>query len=637
MITLGCGITARGIMRGIVCGVLGVVSLVLVASRESCAEAPAASSSSTPAKETGERLSIPGQLRDAQEKPIAGAKLWLAVSRSHEVTFDGPTVLARAESDGAGDFVLAPLKSSQRLMPRNDSTQYQIWVWKPGYELGIWTFLQDLPTAAVEIRLQPEPVAEYLIRNVDGSPAAGATVKATLIEKGKARFNRQPTELFPLLERKTGADGRVRLAGLTRKEIRALEISSAEGGAQYHSNENSVPEVVTLMPTGSLEGELQFPGGKAPDVSQLRIRISTILRDPPNADKFSSGMALVTPDRQGRFLVPKIGAGMIMEQFRYPEEFPFRSPPLATQDLKAGANVKLVLPLKAAVKVTRQIREVASQEPLSGIGVHLASRDSLWTITDSRGEFSAWLIPEVRYHTVYDVPEDIVVRYSAAIHETRIPQNAAGRDLPPVELIRGRTVTGFVVSPTGERMAGVTVAINWNDPQETFGVSSGDDAIRGRIYPRTDEKGMFRVKNVLPGVEVTMTAMRSGVRLANTLTVAPKEHGPYRIKTFPLDFISLKGKVVDRAGRGMPETEIELRLRAPGEAKGRVAERIVTDANGEWETPKYLPRDYQYQLRLPQYPQRVRSQRDKLVGESTAWEQTNAGRLADLVVERVGP
>ena len=61
------------------------------------------------------------------------------------------------------------LQSDVNKFVKNKSTQFQIWIRKPGYALTQHVNAGNIPQKSIKILLLPEPVVDIKIRNADGS------------------------------------------------------------------------------------------------------------------------------------------------------------------------------------------------------------------------------------------------------------------------------------------------------------------------------------------------------------------------------------------------------------------------------------------------------------------------------------
>jgi len=577
-----------------------------------------------------ETLPIAGRLIDKHGEPVAKARVWLVVEEKWENSWQGPPVIADSFSTDSGHFELQPLKSKVNQFVKGDSTTFQIWVWKSHFALTRHVTHRKLPGKPVEIRMLPEPKNEFQLRNPDGSPCTDATVTVSVVKFPDDDYQSVPETIRRRFEVNSGIDGKFMVRGVGRDHVVSLHFMSPQWGAQsygFHGRGRRIPTQHTLRRTGSITGRLILPPESRADLSQVNLRVATLESTKHGLDETRAAFALVQPDRSGQFAIPAIAAGTIRVFCDEPDGFGFRydSPP-EELSVKPGFKAKLEISMSPAVLVTRQLREAVTRKPLPGIRAHLQhGNQNIQARTDQEGRFSAWILPGVRYHTVYDYPDEYIIQLRQDNEVTQAPAGVVKHELPPIELLRGRTIEGTVVDPSGHPLADVRVGANWKDPREDFGFAILGVAVNARRWGTTNSEGHFRITGIFPQSGVTLTPVRAEVILGPSVSVAADDLQAVRMETNPFDFISLTGRIVDMAAKPIAGAEVLVQLRESD--KTCHAWRAVTDAQGKFTTPAHFPREFKYRIMVQSQFQDV---------AASPWQSpVDAGQLfPDFAVDR---
>ncbi len=572
---------------------------------------------------------IRGRLIDERAEPVSDALIWFTVKEQWEHTYEGPPVVAHARSEADGSFSLKPPSEKMDQFVKSPSTQFQIWVQKAGFALTRYVHRGAMPPEAVEIGMSPEPSVEFRIRNADGTPCSGAAV--TLIS---ARFPKDSYVVIPEAIRehlvtRTDDDGRVQVVGLKHKEIVTLEFAKMDLGRQgysFYARGRRMPTDLKLRNVGALNGQLVFPKGSKADPSRVKVRIVTMNTTEHGEDEYWHGESKVQLDRRGRFSIPRIAEGTVRVFIDEPDEFAFRSdPPAEGLVVKPDKTARLEIPMRKTVKVTRLLLDRNTKKPIRGVRVLMQNRHQhIYARTDDDGRFTARILPDVRYHTVYNLPSGYINLNRESMFETFVPGGAADHVLDPIEFLRGRTIEGTVVDSSGRPLVGVQVAANWDAPDEDFGIGVAMVAVQGRRWATTDSAGRFRLDRIHPDVDVTLTPVRAQVVLGKS-QLAPKNDTPVRLETNAFKFISLSGRVVDLDGNPIAGAEYLIYLIRS--SKQYHSFRGVTDGDGLFETPAHFPTKFEYKLA-------VQSQWNDVVASPALAPAQSGSQFSDVKVDR---
>ena len=463
--------------------------------------------------------------------------------------------------------------------------------------------------------------------------ANNATVTLLNVRMNSKSSDRIPKPLWKYLTTHSNAKGIVRVAGVKRSQIISLNFNKPDSGEQqfnFYVQQQQLPKEIRLRKTGSVKGRLILPKGIKKDLSKVKLRIATLSTTLHGQDFSWYGHAIVYPTKEGRFQIPAIAEGTVRVFVTEPEGFMLRAEP-PTSDLIVTSNdtSTLKIPLQKAVRMTRLIRNAKTKKPISGIRVHLQNRhQNIGAITDQQGKFSTWILPNVPYHTVYNIPEGYINRNIDAFLSTTVSSDAKEKELPPIELLQGRTITGTVVDSSGKPFAGIRVGVDWSDPKEDFGESVAN-SIGARKWGKTDAKGHFQITKVHPDVDLTITPVRAGVRLGDTIKMLANDTRPIQLQTNKFYFVSLNGRVIDKTGSPVAGVPIRIFVAKDKKAKenSMLAAYHLTDKEGRFKTKAHLPRQYMYRLS-------VSPQNHDIAVSTWMRPETVGTTFADMIVER---
>ncbi|MBX6314252.1 MAG: carboxypeptidase regulatory-like domain-containing protein [Isosphaeraceae bacterium] len=553
------------------------------------------------APEAARTVPIAGTVSDADGRPVAGAEVMLTEGPpppSETVRWSlpvprPPEVLRRARADAEGRFQL-------ELPPRGEPVAwlrrpFVLWAAGPG---ATWA-LRLIPDAwppdgpPVHLRLaQSEPMALRVL-DPEARPVAGARLRPV-----RVRGVTMPAELADRLAAETDAAGGARLA-VAADDLELIRVAAEPFGLQQlrppRPNAEGI-RTLRLAPVGRVAGRLTAADPQA--VRGVTVRLRSFVD--PSADLTGvGGVAEVSTDDDGRFTVPALAAGMLAVALDLHWDLPFRGRFTAQPPVQPGETTEVEIPLQRATLLTGVVREQGSGRPLPGVVVCLGLDLNTPPVrTDAEGRYSAYYaLPNVSIDLI-ELPKGYYW-LGLGIPTQSIPPGAEEFMLPPRELAHGVTVRGRVVDAEGRPAPGAEVSGYWPRPER----------LAIPVMAVADRTGAFTITGVDPRVEVRLSA-----RLGDATTAAPApawpEKEPVTLRISPEHAIALEGRVVGPesqplAGasvriaarkRGAEDFEVELTHFITFDDEGR--QRLRTDADGRFRTPRRLRPDLEYRAEV---------------------------------------
>ncbi len=260
----------------------------------------------------------------------------------------------------------------------------------------------------------------------------------------------------------TDRDGRAKLPFFALEQIYDLEVVADNLGKQvfspsYFVNGKKILRTeFTLQAPGRLEGRVV---SEQPELFRSMF-ISIDTDDPSSQRGECKGVVTVTPDADGRFVIPTIVPGWVQLYARLADErIPVRPRLIGYHQLEVapGRTTRLEIPLEAARKVTGLVRVKGTGEPVKGALVaacfgEVAQSDK--ATTDSKGRYSAMVLPgPLRLQVIYTGRKDLIQAGEPWLARIPVPEGTSDFELPPVELSKTKTVIGRLLDHDGKPLA----------------------------------------------------------------------------------------------------------------------------------------------------------------------------------------
>jgi hypothetical protein len=208
----------------------------------------------------------------------------------------------------------------------------------------------------------------------------------------------------------------------------------------------------TLLPVGRIEGRVV---AEQPEL--FRRMLVSIKTTNPGSHGECNGVAIVSPDADGRFLVPNIATGWLDLYARLADErVPVRPRLIGDREFEVAParTTKLEIPLDSIRRVAGIVRVKGTDEPVLGANVAVRFGDvAQWdyAATDSAGRYSAMVLPgQVSVQIIYAGRPGLVLPLDARTATIRVPEGSSDFELPPVELIKTKAVSGRLLDQDGK-------------------------------------------------------------------------------------------------------------------------------------------------------------------------------------------
>jgi RNA polymerase sigma factor (sigma-70 family) len=576
---------------------------------------PAAASKSRTEKGRGV-LPVSGTIALPDGKPAAGVRVFYA-TRDHPADHGNIRTEVVADEDGRFSLDLPPVDGA---WPGTVGTGV-LWAYRPRSRVGTIPIHWGSSPRGLPQRLAigPSCGALFEIHTPDGKPVAGARIEPQRVDRHNAHVPDRLAELIGA-ETITDARGRAAMAAFSQEEVQSIVVAAEGYGRQGfwfgHGRISTDPKIIRLRPVGRLKGRLL---GDPQAIRRHRLRVLGFSA-PDDPVQFSYAQEITTDD-EGRFDFPMIAAGQHSVRTVDRCDSPWiigRTKGLV--DIPPGQTTEVVLTMKRAVRVRGLVRERGTQKPIAGVRMAVAIYETGAMTTGADGTFQGFMEPNPTMIWPRSVPPGYAFPWYASGSQQMVPEDTVEFDLPPLELTRAGEVRGKVVGEHAQPAIGAEVEATWEH----------DDTGRGpasyRLKVRSGAEGRFIIPGVPEGTTVILSARHRALRSlgprATTTGEAVILHLTERIG------VSLKGRILDPAGRPIAGASVHLRRRSRPQAGDLWDDEPVTfdggdilmsDTDGRFRTPPELDRDAEYSG-FASAPGYLTSQTPWTIGEADGFE-----------------
>lgn len=425
-------------------------------------------SSETPATQDGEReqavasnsgpeavtaKTIGGKVIDEAGKPVAGAEI-------HMWPFRRQSPIPPAKTDVEGRFALVIPAAWAGKMRSYNSAQ-TLWAYAAGHCLGTGNAYRQLfRNDASEVVIQLGPVADtsVVVLNPEGRPQPGALVEPYYMKTAIAS-EPVPEKLRPRVQVYTDAEGRAKLPSAPRDILQRVRITTKDFGTQVQrltevTRAASVEETIHLRPVGKIDGQVI---AEQPEMARgVRLVFTT-------EESLVDGLGDVESDEQGRFTIPAIAVGYLRIEAYTDETSPLRPRiPESTFSVSEGETTAVQIEMAPTVLVRGSILAANTGRPIPDAAIYIRHGkryEGTVSVSDAQGRFTARVLPGGVAQQVVYMPEKYVQLGDMMARSYEVPEDATEFDLPPLEVVPAKSITGRLIDAQDQPIADAWIHI----------------------------------------------------------------------------------------------------------------------------------------------------------------------------------
>jgi len=385
--------------------------------------------------------------------------------------------------------------------------QSSVWAYAPGHGIGVGKVFKQLRNPPsdepCEIQLGAPADTSFAVLLPDGKPAVGVRVKPVhfLASQG---YEYVPPGLLAITSAISDREGHASLPAYPREKMSNVNVTTdALGSQEFRLNRqpSGARTELKLSPVGRIEGRVL--ADQKDLFRDMVLAVETENDGTPDRDT-GSGVALLSPDQDGRFVIPQIAAGLVQLDAIVNERLPVR-PRLPERDqieVLPGKTARIDIPLEMAVRVHGVIRVNGSGEPVAGASISVGygvGRQSQHAKSDEAGKYNAYVLPgNVRMQVIHIPQRGLDQLIESRTAQFPVPDGVADFDLPPIELTKTKTISGRLLNSDGKplpnrRINGVVgnARYGWgeSDKNGEFTLSEVPESIALKQFQIWDENG----------------------------------------------------------------------------------------------------------------------------------------------------
>ena len=429
---------------------------------------------------------VKGKVIDEDGKPIAGADVWLPVC----LVGIGIAQTLHAKSDDHGQFVM---EISAALLARIKPWDRELTVWAYAFGRQLDAAKAVWPNGASDLvlRLGPATGTSFVVLDPGGRPCAGALVEIYYV-RTPVGFEHLPDELMARVAARTDAKGRVNLPAASPATLSEVRITAKDFGIQVQQIqlvEKRQPRTIVgytihLKPVGKIKGRVISSRPEA--ARDVRLIFSAgpgslfgdtdVYRSANSPQEPTEGFADVKSDKDGRFIVPALAAGLLQIDVLVNENQPLRPKLPNIIDLSPGKTASLEIPLVPTADVRGTVRWKDTGKPIPGALVYISYGvgQGADAVTDAQGRYTARVLPGRVGLQMLSTPEEYVQYGVPWKREIEVPQDAKTSDLPPAELVPARRIEGRLVDVYDRPIANAGIFLS--DGNRSYGYGDNSDS-----------------------------------------------------------------------------------------------------------------------------------------------------------------
>jgi hypothetical protein len=334
-------------------------------------------------------------------------------------------------------------------------------------------------------------------------------------------------------------------------------------------------------------------------------------------------------------------------------------------------KLRIEIPLRMAVCVTRIVRDSQTKRPLQGIrigvtpagprqpgedvfkaipwsaaitGNPLSESCGLTTVagalkslitmiappdevgrhvtTDEQGRIRVVLSPGKTYEMHCELAENYLRYQPGPKAVIQVPVGVDRCELQSIELVRACRIAGRLLDAAGQPVAGVRIRATCHlDDAPTKNEPAGDVS----RWATTDSAGQFRFERLEAGTKITLVPVRAGVALAEPVRTVAGEDKPITLQEKKSELVALGGRILGVDRKAIPGAQIVVEVERSLDPAHNF--RTTADSDGSFRTPASFPKQLKYRLTVRSILKDV---------ASSAWmcPAVSGDRFPDLAVDR---
>ncbi len=369
------------------------------------------------------------QVHNEEKQPVANAKVWLFLTLDPRLQHKH-RAFGTSAADGTISLSFPKVWLDTAQPPLS---AYDIWVVQDGFAVTAQSIsrpdLSNRSTKTVVLKKSGSPVVRIL--SPQDEPVAASVSLAEVSPSGLGVMSFLPEEVRRHATSRSGDVGRASLVGFPKDDRAGIRVESETYGTQIF-NPEVMPDEIRLMPVGRIEGIVI---GDHPEwIADIPVAVFTRSENSTAA----IGESRVTSDKDGRFVIPAIAAGIVGFRMSVPPEWPVR--PTWDENLRvvSGGIQTIRFRMERTVKLLGSVQ--TSGRPVPKLQVHILhgvdEELSEWATTNESGRFEASVLPG-RVHFSAGFADGVVhykIKEWSALDIT-VPATSPTFETPPLEVV----------------------------------------------------------------------------------------------------------------------------------------------------------------------------------------------------------
>jgi hypothetical protein len=533
---------------------------------------------------------VSGVVVDALQQPVAGASVWLVVSRPGI----GSTIYKKTVADGSGRFQFPKVKLTCSLE----------WGEEPALiardaqgRIGAQTYI-PLFRPDLTIRLLPCKDCKGRLVDVAGKPIVGASVAPQSFSSLPVGCsNSDEVELFPELSKelttKTDSNGHFILRGVPDDKCITAMVTAPGFGTPKITWRISETPIIQLQCIGTLVGKAVLPDSPA-GVAGVPLWVHLYKKSTDEKWCVEHSASIVT-DKAGQFICKDVPSGGYSVGVLSTGDVPYHalrdnSPRDFEVAVKPGETTTVSVSLHHAIAIRGRVIDKQTETGIPGIRVSAACEIDdrrqyrFLSTTDTQGKYTIYAIPGMVTVGVGGTVSDYVIDPSEVRFQDEVTKDF---DCPAVKLQHGKTVEGVVVDDHGNPVADAMVYMKRNTRRSDL------------VSVSTDAAGKFVFRSVSPKEPIHVRARKEAAASdADTVVKLGEQSAPVQLAISESKSLRLHGICVDKQGRPVSNANISVSSEwTISDVHMGITVDSQTDAKGRFQIQGLWPSD-RHQLQI---------------------------------------